>query len=185
MLQNETKPDPLCIFPTILGPVNGVILTPDIAKIFHPTPEIKGQKHSTPETQCKSVESAFMLVTCLTLNTSLVCSGAIWLCCGLSRYWEKSARGVCFCLILQHTYKVTLWADWPWVIDCVSEHKPFHYGHTDKIQGLVMVFLCSQIFILSVCICLCLCNQWSYANNHTDAVDWLLILCAKSLDHTL
>ena len=28
---------------------------------------------------------------------------------------------------------------------------------------------------LSVCVCLCVCNQWSYADNRTDAVNRLLI----------
>ncbi len=30
------------------GPMKGVILTPDIAKIFHPTPDIKAKKCPTP-----------------------------------------------------------------------------------------------------------------------------------------
>ena len=31
--------------------MKGVILTPDIAKIFHPTPDIKGKKCPTPDIQ--------------------------------------------------------------------------------------------------------------------------------------
>ena len=37
-----------CIY---IGPLNGVILTPDIAKIFHPTPDIRGKICPTSDTQ--------------------------------------------------------------------------------------------------------------------------------------
>ncbi len=31
--------------------MKGVILTPDVAKIFHPTPDIEGKKCQTPDIQ--------------------------------------------------------------------------------------------------------------------------------------
>ncbi len=35
----------------MLGPIKGVIPTPDIAKIFYMSPDIEGKKSSTPDIQ--------------------------------------------------------------------------------------------------------------------------------------